>query len=136
MAGFNMVHLLRNYRSLPVCSAAIVLLMCAGAHADEQDRHCRAVAAGAAAELKAAAAEPMSAVALSAARDGAYLGCMSAAPARTSAASAANAEDPAASEPESRVASQQTTDRGGLFDFLTREPVRTEGHKRLQKRGH
>jgi len=117
-------------RKLGFC---VVLLLCAAqARADAQERECRAVAAAATAEMKAASTEPMSEQTLSAARDGAYRGCMGAALSQSKSATG-SPNEPA---PSASVASKSSSGSGGFFDFLDREPVRTDGHKRLMKRGH
>ena len=86
-----------------------VAFMAAGVNlsAAEAEERCRTVAVVAAAEIKASAPEPLSAQALSAARDGAFRGCMASStttpvakeiPARPAQPAAAHADTPGAAE--------------------------------------
>lgn len=109
-------------------------------------QRCNTVAAVAMAEIKATAAEPMSAAALGAAREGAFRGCMASLNTPDPKSAPAPTKDPvtrAAQAPETHADASAAVDgatakapaTGGLFEFLTREPKRTKGNKRLRQRG-
>lgn len=114
----------------------LVITQCGspGAMAENDAQRCRAVAAQVAAEISAHAIEPVSEVAMNAAKEGARRGCLAAAT-TPAAAPRSNAPVVAAvvNDEPSPGQTKAQADGGGFLDFLNRPAVRTDGHKRLKK---
>jgi len=120
----------KNFKTYGVVA---IMAVSVNVHAEEFEQRCRAVAATTAAEIKAGAAEPMSAAALGAARDGAFRGCMVSLNTPEAAVNTPSPSD--ASTLAGSGTANAGSETGGFFNFLNRESKRTRGHKRLQQRG-